>query len=679
MTIESGGFAAVPKGPDSDSRPKGPTEPSRRLRLPGRCLGFSQANHPAPCKGARSVLAQCRRTWGSTLAPFQGTGTRRPESQDIGLRPQPCAGLYRPVGPKTPLTAEFARTSTGADRVLNQAFGCRSILSLPLGEGRGEGVPTYIAILFLALCFIFGAATPAHGGELVLSGPRVAQDTMLRNGVFWGKWNYGKALYLQVGAQPSTVYDTYRSVGLLRFDLSNVRCDSLTSAALRLYFPRNQIQQEPAGVSVYAVSDANAGWREGNVEAEAQADACSWEERAQGSPWAGGPGLCRPGIDYLTNVLASANVDGLNGQWVEFKLPTALVQSWANHPEKNAGLLLKTDDGTPVGQSAYICSSQHWSGNGPRLVLRGNVSEGAAGVSTSEGQSYNPRYELPPMGPAYERWRQESTTRYAAWARDPALHLTGTQAVMPYVWDIVLRGNVILPKVTLPMSELTDQIPEAAAHHDSGQARQIMEAFMARLMAFDYVRDQNWYDSGPNVDVLSPLQIARLFVKDDLEGEDEGAKGIYSQYDDGRWRDALPDPAAQEKELQAQLAKIKERLHPTAAEYARIEACVAENFPQEKLHARALKESLDRVRNLERRNVDGTEMLLALRAMFFHHRMFLIHQSFFSMPKYQVLLRNGDAVGYAQWFYEVRHRQYSRARADRQLAAATRYMWRAEN
>jgi hypothetical protein len=46
------------------------------------------------------------------------------------------------------------------------------------------------------------------------------------------------------------------------------------------------------------------------------------------------------------------------------------------------------------------------------------------------------------------------------------------------------------------------------------------------------------------------------------------------------------------------------------------------------------------------------------------------------MPKYSVLMDNGDILAYTQWFYSVRHGQYSHERIGRQLAAATRFMWR---
>jgi hypothetical protein len=46
------------------------------------------------------------------------------------------------------------------------------------------------------------------------------------------------------------------------------------------------------------------------------------------------------------------------------------------------------------------------------------------------------------------------------------------------------------------------------------------------------------------------------------------------------------------------------------------------------------------------------------------------------MPKYSVLIDNGDILGYAQWLYDVRAKQYSPSRIARQLATATQYMWK---
>jgi hypothetical protein len=89
-----------------------------------------------------------------------------------------------------------------------------------------------------------------------------------------------------------------------------------------------------------------------------------------------------------------------------------------------------------------------------------------------------------------------------------------------------------------------------------------------------------------------------------------------------------------------------------------------------------LAKSLNRVHQLIAQNNDGDEMLKALRSMFFHHRMFLIYQSVFSMPKYSVFMENGDVLGYVQWLYDVRAKQYSPARISRQLETATRFMWK---
>ncbi|HTB82268.1 MAG TPA: DNRLRE domain-containing protein [Candidatus Sulfotelmatobacter sp.] len=518
--------------------------------------------------------------------------------------------------------------------------------------------------------------TGSNADVLVVSGPEHVQDTFLRNGKYWGKWNFGNAQFLQVGVQPSTVYDIYHAVSLIRFDLSGFQYANVESAWLRLYVPRNQTQMVPVPIHVHAVSTANAGWKEGASEAVEEPEAASWNSRDQGQPWAGGSGLSEPGRDYSAEPLATRTAAGLEGEWLEFELPKALVQSWMDDPDANAGLLLRTDDNAGPGQCTDICSSQHWSGKGPQLVIRGKFSTAIVAAGVHSEKHYNPRFQLPPTGPVYERWLNESTERYAVWAKDKSINLTGVQTVFPYMWDVIVRGDIILPKAMLPLSKITEEVPAVVARGDRKQARQIMEDFMKYMMVFDYARDQNWYDSGPTADVLSPLQVAKFFVKEG--GDDTGAHAIYSGIDaqskNGRWDDS--SPAAINSQIEAQLDTIKHRLNPTAEQFAAIKMVVTTNMSLEYYHAGELKKSLSLVRQLIAEGNDGEEMLKALRSMFFHHRMFLIHQSLFSMPKYSVLIDNGDILGYAQWFYDVREKQYSRSRIDKQLASATRYMWK---
>ena len=64
-----------------------------------------------------------------------------------------------------------------------------------------------------------------------------------------------------VGVQPSTVYDIYRSVSLIRFDSSGLPNAKVESARLRVYVPRNLTQMVPVPIHVHAVSAANAGWQ----------------------------------------------------------------------------------------------------------------------------------------------------------------------------------------------------------------------------------------------------------------------------------------------------------------------------------------------------------------------------------------------------------------------------------
>jgi len=512
-------------------------------------------------------------------------------------------------------------------------------------------------------------------GTLTVSGPQHVQDALLLSGKYWGKWNFGNAQFLEVGVQPSTVYDVYRAVSLIRFDFSGLQYAKVETARLRIYIPRNQTQMAPVPIHVHAVSAANAGWKKGASEAEETPKAACWNCRARGLPWAGGPGLSRPGLDYAAEPLATKTADGLKGEWLEFDLPQALVQSWMDAPDANAGLLLRTDENAEPGQHTCIMSSRQWSGNGPQLVIRGKLSGAKVSAGSDSQIRYDSRFELPPMGPVYERWLNECTERYAVWAKDKSINLTGSQAVFPYLWDVIVRGDIILPKSMLPLSRITEEVPQVVARGDKQRARQIMEDFMKDMMVFDYARDQIWYDSSPTAEFLSPLQVAKFFVKD--ADDTKGAHAIYSGIDSdtrsGRWDDCSAETI--ESRVKAQLELIKERLKPTAKQCEAIETVIRTNMPLEFHHAIELKKSLALVHRLISSETDGLEMLKAIRGMFFHHRMFLIHQSLFSMPKYSVLIENGDILGYAKWMYDVREKQYSPGRVARQLVTATSYRW----
>src|SRR3954465_4539088 len=147
---------------------------------------------------------------------------------------------------------------------------------------RGVCLATYgILLAFGCRCL---AAAPPDKTLLVVSDPQHVQDTTLRNGLYWGNWNFGIAQFLQVGAQPSTVYDIYRTVSLIRFDLGALPYAQVASAKLRLYVPRNLTQQSAVAVHVHAVSAANANWREGSSEAEEQGAACCWNNCSEGHP-----------------------------------------------------------------------------------------------------------------------------------------------------------------------------------------------------------------------------------------------------------------------------------------------------------------------------------------------------------------------------------------------------------
>jgi hypothetical protein len=100
----------IEKRPHSESRPKGPTEPSPGPRPQADALGF-RPEIPGALKGRESApISPLPLGRGISDAPT-GRGllcVRKPRAS--AWRPQPCwAELYRPVGPKTCERMFFSR------------------------------------------------------------------------------------------------------------------------------------------------------------------------------------------------------------------------------------------------------------------------------------------------------------------------------------------------------------------------------------------------------------------------------------------------------------------------------------------------------------------------------------------------------------------------------------------
>jgi len=131
-----------------------------------------------------------------------------------------------------------------------------------------------------------------------------------------------------------------RRRSLIRFDLSSLSGQFVTSASLTLFRAGSGGTFTNQNVSLFAVSAPNSGWIESTA-------AWAWENY-RATHWAGGNGLGAAGTDYLNTVLGTAVVSSSDAfdASVTFTLNAAGVaalQSWIDTPSSNAGFLLRAD------------------------------------------------------------------------------------------------------------------------------------------------------------------------------------------------------------------------------------------------------------------------------------------------------------------------------------------------
>lgn len=515
---------------------------------------------------------------------------------------------------------------------------------------------------FLACCGLTVAQGKSSRAKpdatFVITQPEDVEDVALLDREF-GAWNFGSGILLEAGYMPG-LYELHHGATLIRFNLSGLGCDEVRSAILRLYKLRCTIQMAPVEVRVYQVAQENIAWREGAAECAEAPNASTWNVLKNAQPWAGAPGCSLAGVDYLETPLGVQTAPLNSGQWMEFPLPPELVQAWIDAPQANSGLYIRAvNHGTQLGDHVYFHSSEHHSGKGPQLVIKGKRSR--AGAERIH-RPYNKRYVFPERDEQFERWLATADNRYTRWVE--SCRMSKEQAVLPYYWEIIIRGEFLQPRCRLPLMEGLTRLDELIAQGNEDPVREELKKVREYLLVWEYIRETRWYDSGPLADELSPLQLGILW------GQEIFGK-MLKKYADGSWKRLTPKEL--DLAIRETVDKTRERLELTPEQAAIVDPIVAENERLEHFYVERFMDTLEEIQGRIARREDDDRMLGCVRRLHYNHELFLYHQSTFNTPRWTTFMEQARSIALAEMYLKARRKEYNAERIGRNREHALKY------
>jgi hypothetical protein len=164
---------------------------------------------------------------------------------------------------------------------------------------------------------------------------------------------------------------------ILKFDLTAYAGKTVSNdGELNLYFTSSGTAGRGATFDVYQIAGSNADWT------DAQA---TWNDRNKSTSanWVksdgtgDNPGLV-PGA-IASSSISSGIVPGADNKWAVITIPKAVIQGWIDHPETNAGILLKYHDETRDVNKTSKFDSREAASNTPYLSFDA-VPEPATGM-----------------------------------------------------------------------------------------------------------------------------------------------------------------------------------------------------------------------------------------------------------------------------------------------------------
>ncbi|MGC9342925.1 MAG: DNRLRE domain-containing protein [Bacteroidales bacterium] len=513
--------------------------------------------------------------------------------------------------------------------------------------------------------------------EFIISSPQDVEDVLLRQSeltyeddLYWTEWNFGKSQVLDVGYATS-VWNQYHAVSLIRFDLTGLACGTVSDATLRLYKPMNVTQLSlEVPVSIYKITSPNKDWKEGSKECLPPETGATWYEKSPGIPWAGGNSGCSlPGVDFDVTPLDSKIANREKGEWLEFSIPAELVQNWLENPSENSGILINAAV-THIGQHVLFYASEHLSGKGPQLIING--TEAPARYPDNTDKAYNPRYELPPQGRAFDNFlsddKLEGNKRYKKWTLDTKLNLSSNQKIYPYYWDIVVDGEVILPYSYYPFSRSILKLDSLIENNDKKGLKEWHKARLRYAHVWEYCKEQRWYETGDVVEILSPYQAALIWLRTDKETS--GIDGILTKHHIGKEQMTEEDI---DKRVKRELKQINDNLALTPLQKSIIEPFIEREERTRNHYWNLCNAAAQDVFELLDEKNNGSKMIDALGRFMIYHDKYLYHDSQYQMVRWPVLMENSDIINFTLYWKKQKYGEYAPDRIQRRWNDVIRY------
>ena len=514
------------------------------------------------------------------------------------------------------------------------------------------------------------AASNLFGQRFVLSKPGEVEDCILRQSEltwheenYWTGWNFGASQTLDAGFAIA-MWNQWRGNVLIRFDVRGIDCSRVGKAVFRIYKPMNVTQTSgEVPLALYQVAEANSDWKEGRSESLPEFEGASWEYKGSGKPWAGGKNGCSvAGVDYVAKPIGHALAGKYKGEWLEFELPPSLVQSWIDHPSKNAGLLIKVDEKEEIlGDHVLFYSTEHASGKGPQLVIEGTA--GAAKYAADKNKPFNPRYVMPVEGKAFNHWLQDRSFRYVQWTTDSVVNLQGAQRIYPYYWDVVVEGEYVLPYAYYPLSQSISGIDALIEAKDVPGLTRFQLNRLRYLHLWEYVREQRWYDCGDVIEVLSPYQAALIWLgskQDNRMSFDGVLNKIHPKGEKDLTEEEIRERCRKEVE------ECRKNLTLSKAQDDSVAAFITEMEHRRCVYYNKCNDAAQEVHRLLAARNNGREMIDALGAFMNYHDVYLYYDSYWQMKRWSFLMDHTEMVSFNIFWKKQKFNEYSPKRiADR--------------